>query len=140
MVAALLLTAWSCREIPTAPRSPAGEFAGVGIPDLVERLSAGGLDLRVVGADRAGAGKNNAFLTTSNESWEQLVSLPKSREAIDRWEGIVYCERLFRLGTRDLQMQLWGDCCLQVGPFLFFGDRNLLARIGACLLGPERRR
>src|SRR5262249_15854798 len=33
-------------------------------------------------------------------------------------------------GRLDLQVQLWGDdCCLEVGPFVFFGDPGLLARV-----------
>jgi hypothetical protein len=30
-------------------------------------------------------------------------------------------------------MNLWGDCCLVSGPFVFFGDPELLAEIRACL-------
>jgi hypothetical protein len=140
VVTAALLGTWAYREARTAPRT-GGARAGedMAITELVERLRAGGLTLRVVGADKAGADKNNAFLTTSKKTWEQLVGLPKSREAIDRWEGVVSCERMFLRGTRDIQMQIWGDCCLQVGSYLFFGDRDLLARIRACLRVPDRR-
>jgi hypothetical protein len=57
----------------------------------------------------------------------------KVRENIAAWRGAVYCERAPGPVRREEQMRDWGDCCLHIGPFVFFGDREMLAEIRTSL-------
>jgi hypothetical protein len=59
--------------------------------------------------------------------------MPKVRERIHSWRGTLFCLR--KSGENDWSdlVLSWGDCCLEAGPFLFFGDRELLARVRAAL-------
>jgi hypothetical protein len=61
---------------------------------------------------------------------------------MQRWAGVVYCERVrypadrervVEYEYRDEVVQSWADCGLRAGPFLFFGDPELLARIRTAL-------
>jgi hypothetical protein len=115
--------------------APAADLSGWELPQLVEHLNAHGMGLRVVSVTKTNApqGTNSAFLTTTKQTWSDLTHLLKVTEKIDTWAGTLYCERLHQPGARALQIELWGDCCLVVGPFLFFGDRELLARASAIL-------
>jgi hypothetical protein len=103
------------------------------VPQLIAHLRQRGLQLRAVGVSASGEMENSAVLTTTDKDWREFLPLAKTREAIDLWQGTVSCERVNQSGSRDLQISLWGDCCLVVGPFLFFGDRDLLRRIRMAL-------
>jgi hypothetical protein len=104
---------------------------------VASHLAARGLSLRVVAAALEGDGRDGAFLTATDKEWEELNGLPKMAECLGQWRGTVYCERLRHPESRDPQVEAWGDGCLEAGPFLFFGDRDLLARIRAELQAPE---
>jgi hypothetical protein len=109
------------------------------VPRLVAHLNAEGLRLRLVPTQQDGVVAQRAFLTTTSKDWAELNCLSRIPECIDRWQGCLYCERsTTRTGSWDDQVQEWGDCCLVVGPFLFFGDRDLLERIRAALTGSLR--
>jgi hypothetical protein len=62
--------------------------------------------------------------------------MPKVRERIDAWLGIVYCEKTAEPWQRQEQIGEWGNCCLRIGSFVFFGDRDMLAEIEASLARP----
>jgi hypothetical protein len=108
------------------------------LPQLVECLNAHGMELRVVPVTETNTPPcvNSAFLTTTKQTWSDLTQLLKVTEKIDTWKGTLYCERLHQPNARVEQIEMWGDCCLVVGPFLFFGDRELLARVSAVLAVP----
>jgi hypothetical protein len=109
------------------------------IPRLVAYLNDEGLGLRLVVTDKDGVVCPNAYLTTTSKGWEELNALVKQPEQIERWQGILYCEHAQCLGaTWPSLTQHWGDCCLVVGPFLFFGDPHLLGRVRAALTGTRR--
>ena len=57
---------------------------------------------------------------------------------IAEWQGTVYCERWPDQEARKYQAAIWGDYCLQAGPYLFFGDRAILAEIHLALQTPPR--
>jgi hypothetical protein len=133
VVVVVLLGTWNCYEARRGSPISASRRHATDVAHLVEYLRAGGLELRAVSADKGGAAEHNLYLTTTDKGWEQLNGVPKVPECIERWQGTVYCERVFDPATRDQQQRLWGDCCLRAGPFLFFGDRQLLGRIRACL-------
>jgi hypothetical protein len=49
------------------------------------------------------------------------------------WSGVVYCEWGHRNEAREDGLACWGECGLRAGPFLFFGDPEMLAEIRAAL-------
>jgi hypothetical protein len=133
LVAALLgglaLFTWSARK-PTLVSVPFSEAED--IPALVARLEAHGIRLRLVPTNRTGPVTfENAFLTNTPQTWEELNSLAKIPEHVERWRGTLYCERL--PNSRDTSY--WGHCGMQVGPFLLFGDPDLLDQVRLALQG-----
>jgi hypothetical protein len=138
LVLVTILGVRTCYESRAAQRAAAPAVAERDIPQLLERLRAGGLKLRAVRVDKRGTSRDNVFLTRTDREWVQLHALPMVPECIERWQGTVYCERVHQPASRELQVRMWGDCCLVAGPFLFFGDRKLLARIRDCLGTPGR--
>jgi hypothetical protein len=82
------------------------------------------------------------------ESWRWVCDRPQSREQLGRlvrhpdrvktghWRGIVFCERVGETSgmTDDFIHDNWGECGMRIGPFLLFGDPDLLQRIGAVIL------
>ena len=104
------------------------------IPRLVAYLNGNGLGLRVVSTLKGGGGTHRlAFLTTTDQGWEDLSRLPRGRPQVERWRGTLYCERGPTGGDWDDLTREWGDCSLVVGPFLLYGDRELLGRVRAAL-------
>jgi hypothetical protein len=119
-----------------APATSDGPTDNWDIPQLVAYLNEAGLRLRMVATRKEGGVYPSAFLTTTDREWLELNRLPKDSSRINRWRGTLYCEQ----GPggdawSDLARQ-WGDCCLISGPFLFFGDPYLLARVCDVLTGP----
>ncbi len=53
--------------------------------------------------------------------------------AAEGWQGILYCERGPRGNSWSELTREWSDSYLIVGPFLLYGDRELLGRVGAAL-------
>jgi hypothetical protein len=99
--------------------------------------SARGLDLRAVPTWEKGAIVHNAFLTVGDRPWTDLADLRKDPPNIDRWTGVVYCERLLREDAVEARERLWPDACLYADPFLFFGDPELLKQIRAALAADD---
>jgi hypothetical protein len=112
--------------------TPAVSLDDWDIPQLAAYLNDEGLGLRLVSTQKDGVIHHTAFLTTTDQEWIDLNHLPKTRQKIDRWQGSLYCERS-PFGDWSNQTHQWGDCCLVVGPFLLFGDRELLDRVRAAL-------
>ena len=102
------------------------------IPELVEQLNHAGVEVRTVAVQSEGPHEQSAFLTTTEKGWNCLNRLVKDPKRIHEWRGIVYCER--RLPTApELVVPECEQYSLEVGPFFFFGDTELLARIGTAL-------
>ena len=131
LVASLLLVVGIAVRAP--PKPATASMDGWGIPEMVAHLRAAGLDFRVVPTREGADATHNAFLTTTSRGWMELNQLPKRCQDIERWHGTIYLER----GRADedwlVRTQLWGDCSLVASPFIFFGDRSLLARIREAL-------
>jgi hypothetical protein len=118
-------------------RAPPPPLEGWDVPRLLAHLRASGLDLRAVPTDRDGqAARDRAFLTTADRPWEELNALLATPEQVGRWRGTVFCERLHQPGSRDEALRHWGGCGLRAGPFVLFGDPDLLDRVRAAL-APE---
>src|SRR5262245_14527423 len=62
------------------------------VSQLAQHLWDRGSSIRLLTVDNPGVATNGAFLTTTGKGWAELNGLPKLSEAIDRWEGTVYCE------------------------------------------------
>jgi hypothetical protein len=80
-----------------------------------------------------GDARTNAYLSTTEKTGAELYWLVKDRTEMHRWAGVVYCERVQYPEDREGMVKLWADCGLRVGPFVFFGDPELLARIRTAL-------
>jgi hypothetical protein len=138
-LAALLagaLLAITVRQRLDSYATPAGPLDDWDIPRLVDHLNGKGLGLRLVSTRKDGLLDGDAFLTTTDRDWLDLNELPKVPQLIHRWPGTLYCQR--KTGENDWsdRVAYWGDCCLEAGPFLLFGDRELLARVRAALSAP----
>lgn len=101
------------------------------IPQFVASLNGKGLGLRLVSTQKNGLIGQTAFLTSTDKEWIDLNPLPKVPKHITRWQGTLYCERGVREPNWSKLTGQWGDCWLAVGPFLLYGDRELLARVRA---------
>jgi hypothetical protein len=136
------LLVYCVRQRTGRPATAAAPLDDWDIPRLVAYLNGKGLGLRLVSTRKDGVINQTAFLTTTNKGWEDCNTLRKDRQKIDLWRGTLHCE-LWRgtlhrergLSRDDLsdQPHLWGGCCLAVGPFLLFGDRELLGRVREAL-------
>ena len=116
---------------PTTPPLPLNDW---GIPELADYLHRAGIRLHVVPATKDGVLQDTAFLTTTERSWHELNRLRKDAKQLAPWRGILYCERLEHTKMRTVLEEQWGDYGWSAGPFLFYGDPELLARVRAVLL------
>jgi hypothetical protein len=117
------------KNVPT----PTVQMDDWDIPRLVAYLNGKGLGLRLISTYKDGAVGPAAFLTTTDKSWTDLNRLQNDPELIDMWQGILHCD-CGRSGEYwSSQKRRWCDCCAIVGPFLLYGDRELLGRVCAAL-------
>jgi hypothetical protein len=119
---------WMKTEAPATERMKAWDCH-----DLVDQLHASGLHYQAMATSENGSWEQNVYLTRSGRKWSDLNTVPKLREHIDAWRGAVYCEKASAPWRREEQLRDWGDCCVYIGPFVFFGDRQMLAEIEASL-------
>jgi hypothetical protein len=118
----------------SAARRP--KFKQWSITELLGHLKESGVDLRVVSTRQDGEIHKSVFLTSTDRNWHDLNLLPKSSERIDLWNQTLYCECCPENADLSVQADLWGENCLIVEPFVFFGDRRLLERVQAALDSP----
>jgi hypothetical protein len=132
-LALVLAVAHDARDRGRSPGGPSA-LAGWDVPRLADHLRASGLRLRAVSAEGAGrAAGDRVFLTTADEPWEHFNGLVALPEQVGRWRGTVFCERLHQPGSRDEALRQWGECGLRAGPFVLFGDPDLLAQVRQAL-------
>lgn len=127
LVVASLLVA---RRALRAPSDGGHQLDDWDVPRLVDHLRKEGLDLRVVSTREGGKARHNAYLTASGKGWKELNLMLKVPEQAEQWRGSLYVELCQH---PEVRASYWGDCCLVAGPFVFFGDRDLLARVRAIL-------
>jgi hypothetical protein len=106
---------------------------GWDVHDLAGYLEGRGLRLHLSPSFDGGDARTNAYLSTTAKPIAELYWLAKNRTAMQRWAGVVYCERLRHPEDREGVLESWADCGLRAGPFVFFGDPTLLARIRTAL-------
>jgi hypothetical protein len=100
--------------------------------ELVEHLNRMGVEVRLRSTQQNGAFLHSVFLTTIDKDWHALNSLNKDDKRIGEWRGVLHCARVGE-GQAIRALHLLGDRCLVVGPFLFYGDAELLRRVHAAL-------
>jgi hypothetical protein len=124
-----MLTAWlGSRRMASAPPSLAMDDWDV--PKLVAYLRKAGVEVYTVPCQRNDVVDGCAFLSVTQKAWRDVYALTKGPNHIHEWRGIVYCARESSDDAASLATQ-WGDRCLRIGPFICYGDADLLARIGA---------
>jgi hypothetical protein len=128
LVSALVLGAWRFhrerREV---------NVTGWDIVRLVDHLHARGLSVRVLSTLGTAESRQNVFLTTTDADFDEVNSLPRDRNQIQRWRGTVYCaivKNQARSSDEELGME---GCFLRRGHFVMVGDPDLLSRIAAAL-------
>jgi hypothetical protein len=137
LVLAVLAGSLAAVRLVQPPRRHALPLEDWGIEQVIAHLEREGLRLRVVPVRKGGPVSQGVFLTSTERDWSYFNCLRKDPGQIEQWRGTLYLER-GTAGRRSLYLDgLWGDCYLVAGPFVFFGDRALLAKVRAALL-PER--
>jgi hypothetical protein len=106
---------------------------GWDVHDLAGYLEGRGVRLHLSPSFAGGDGSTNAYLSTTAKPGAELYWLVKDSRARQRWAGVVYCELSRNYEAREEAMEDWAECGLRVGPFVFFGDPQLLARIRTTL-------
>jgi hypothetical protein len=135
-----LAAAATCWRARSAAKHSAVCMDGCDVHDLAAYLEGRGLRLHISPSWAGGNARTNAYLSTTAKPGAELYGLAKNRRKMHPWAGVVYCERVryqeVREGVaewREDELQSWSDCGLRVGPFVFFGDPALLARIRTAL-------
>lgn len=122
------------------PETPSPSLDHWDIPQLAAYLNQVRVEVRAEPIPKGGRLSRSAFLTSAKRVWRDLNFLSKDSSRIREWRGIVYCERATSPDAAASLARQWGDRGLVVGPFVFYGDAKLLARISAALLlnGPPK--
>jgi hypothetical protein len=105
------------------------------VAELVDRLRASGMQLRVVPAAPSTQHlEDGAFLCERDCPLEELSRLRKRAESHADWVGVVYAQRWRR---DDVAVGFingeWQGCSAPVGDVLLFGDAALLRQIVAAM-------
>jgi len=130
-------TAMTFLTVWLGPRRAAPEAAPVlldnwDIPQLAAYLNRAGVEVDMLSTRKDGVAGSNGFLMVVKKDWTYVNQLTKDPSQMHKWRGIVYCGRETPNVLADLARQ-WHNHCLRVGPFMFYGEAELLARIGAAL-------
>lgn len=131
-LAIMFLLAVAFRQRGTDAVSSARPIGDWSIVELAEHLNRMGVKVRLRSTQASGAVGQTAFLTFTERDWRSLNALKKDARFIHEWRGVLFCERVGENDSANLTDQ-WGDHCLMVGPFLFYGDTDLLHRVHAAL-------
>jgi hypothetical protein len=121
-IAATAVLAYEVYPKRAAPRS---------VAELVGRLRAAGLDVRVVPVVRATQDpESGAFLCERDRPWEELFPLQRAAECRGDWAGVVHAQRWpHDEDAVAFILREWQGCSARVGEVLLFGDPDLLRRI-----------
>jgi hypothetical protein len=130
--AALAMLVISIRKHDADSTAPSGSINTWDIPELAVHLNRMGIEVRMRAVPRHGSLDKSAYLTATAMEWKDLNALSKDPRRIEEWLGTIYCERVGESDATYL-IEQWGDHCLAVGPFLFYGDPELLKRVKVAL-------
>ncbi len=128
VLAATAILAVSARRHAADPAPSARALNDWDIPELAIHLNRMGVEVRLRAVPKKGQFSRSAYLTTTTKEWGDLNSLLKDASCIRDWNGTLYCERV---GDSDVThlLEQWADHCLVIGPFLFYGDPELLVLV-----------
>ncbi|SRR5579884_595808 len=125
-------------SVASRPRPAASDHSPLSIDDwsileLVAHLNRMGVNVQLHSTQQDGTLGQTVFLTTLDKSWLRLNALNKDAKRIDEWRGVLYCERV---GYHSPAAHLYRDRGWEIGPFLFYGDAELLQRVRTALAPP----
>jgi hypothetical protein len=135
VLGALLVHAFS-RSVPKPAQPALLPLDDWSVADMARYLEGRGLGLRAVPTSSKGYIGPNAFLVRRDFSWLELERLPKNATRVHLWQGVAYFERWHNPLVAEERAEIWDGACLLAGPFLFFGDLELLAQIRDVLSDP----
>jgi len=100
------------------------------VPQFVNHLKAGGVDLKVVSTRRDGQIGNSVYLSSDPQAtWLDFQRKARAVQYADEWQGAVWVESLDRRGSIEWPVEEWGVHGCQIGCFVVFGDACLIERI-----------
>jgi hypothetical protein len=129
--AAMSLLAVSVRKYGVGPSAASRPIHDWDIPELAVHLNGKGVEVQLWTVPKNGPLNHKAYLTSTVKQWRDLNALTKHPHRIQEWRDILYCERMGESASQVLEQ--WGDHCLIVGPFLLYGDAELLQRVRIAL-------
>lgn len=131
VLAGVILAGWAWRTAWRPQPLPLESWA---IADMADHLCGRGIHLRVVSTAFSSPARQSVFLTQTDKPWARLNEVAALRECIDQWRGtLLLLHRGDDVDRLAEQTELWGDSCLIAGPFVFFGDPELLLSVRAVL-------
>lgn len=108
------------------------------LAQIAEFLSQNAPDLYVVPPieDRPECGLYICMHPQPRGQLVRLVRNPKiiGTSRLGEWQGVVFLDRLGNIDLLAEEIQTWGEHGLQIGPYVFFGDPDLLQRIRKVIL------
>jgi hypothetical protein len=84
---------------------------------------------RIVSTRTDGAIDRNFLLTLRDVDEDTLRSLPRISDRAAEWRGTVLCEWLVDREAAVVFIEQWEEYAFERPPFVFFGDKKLLAQI-----------
>ncbi len=88
---------------------------------------------RIVSTRADGQIDRSFILTAGNSDEDALRKLPRVSDCAEQWRDTVMCEWLRNWQPAELFLEEWGENGLALPPFVFFGDKELLAKIKEAL-------
>jgi hypothetical protein len=131
----MTLLAVAIREHAASRRHAERRLSDWDIPQLAAHLNRNGVPVRLRLVSETTPVVSSAYLTTTAKEWDDLNRLMKEPKRLSEWRGTLYCERVGKNASSYL-LEQWGDHCLKIGPFLFYGDAELLERVRSALDAP----
>jgi hypothetical protein len=99
------------------------------LADFVRHLHERGLHLKVVSSRQDGRWGGDLYLTENSDlTWQSFQVKPRTAARIEQWRGSVWVRRLPR-GDTAWSLYDWQEPGCRIGPFLLFGDEELIERI-----------
>ncbi len=126
----LILASVTSRPRPADSEHSPPSIDDWSIVELVAHLNRMGVDVQLRSTQQDGTLGQAVFLTTLDKSWPRLNALNKDAQRIGEWRGVLCCERV---GHHSPAAHLYRDRGLEIGPFLFYGDAELLQRVRTAL-------
>jgi hypothetical protein len=129
----MFLLALVSRQLGIHARSSSRSIDHWSLIELADQLNRMGVKVQLRFTQQDGTIGQTAFLTVTDKNWRSLNALKKDSKHIQEWRGVLFCERVGECDVTHLTTQ-WGNHCLEVGPFLFYGDAELLRQVRDALI------